>query len=416
MATAQAVQQVVQPKVGPKGPTWTVLYLFAGKDREADLGASLTSALQELNSKTKSAMTITTENVDILRGGASHDLLDSRTRERLLIDISGGMYDLVLAAPPCRTFSRALFSDHSWPQPLRDFVHPRGYEGLCPADQKKIEGDNCLVDFALQALRTAGENSIMGWLEFPEDLGECKIGVPASIWQLPAARSLAKLGFRRCAIHQCHFAEVDYAKPTGFLTNVEALLKDPDVHVGWPTFKRHDSNGKGRTYTGPLPPKCKHGNVHAPLIGKDASGSWRTSDTAAYPAQMCQRLARHFIAQLGQRPPGQITYASPSGGASHAGIDGASLCVPFDLLPSESSKLVEYITAALDGKTTGSVALGLHGRFGEVKIGEGQTRGPPRRSTATAKAGTRMSPVGCLARCLGRSVASAPTLAGRRLQ
>ena len=266
------------------------------------------------------------------------------------------------------------------PPPLRDYVHPRGFEGLAPADSKKIEGDNSLVDFALKALRTAGENSIMAWLEFPEDLGECKMGVPASIWQLPEARSLAKIGFRRCAMHQCHFADVDYAKPTGFLTNVEAILQDPDVHVGWPTFKRHDSNGRGRTYVGPLPPKCKHGNVHKPLIGKDPSGCWRTSETAAYPAQMCQRLAKSFISQLSKRPPGQITNASPSDGASHAGIDGASTCVHFDLLPSEASRLMEYIAAALNGKTSGSAPLGLHGRVANVGIGEGQTRElPPER-------------------------------------
>ena len=120
------------------------------------------------------------------------------------------------------------------------------------------------------------------WLEFPEDLGECKHGIPASIWHFKSMTNLTEQGFRRCAIMQCHLAAVSYKKPTGFIANMPELFQNPEVHVGWPTFADHDETGRDRRYLGPLPAKCKHDNIHVPLIGKDATGAFRTTATAAY--------------------------------------------------------------------------------------------------------------------------------------
>ena len=70
-------------------------------------------------------------------------------------EIKSGRYDLVLAAPPCSTFSRALFSDLSFPFPLRDFKHPRGFHHLAGSDLVKIQETNTLIDFTIEALRAA---------------------------------------------------------------------------------------------------------------------------------------------------------------------------------------------------------------------------------------------------------------------
>ena len=68
----------------------------------------------------------------------------------------------------------------------------------------------------------------LGFLEFPEDLGECKHGIPASIWQFPAARQLSEVSFRRGAIFQCHWADITHKKPTGLLSNIDDLCHDPE--------------------------------------------------------------------------------------------------------------------------------------------------------------------------------------------
>ena len=58
-----------------------------------------------------------------------------------------------------------------------------------------------------------------GFLEFPEDLGQCKFGMPASIWEAVRARELPE-SYLRVAICQCYLADVDYSKPTGLLSFV----------------------------------------------------------------------------------------------------------------------------------------------------------------------------------------------------
>ena len=82
-----------------------VLYLFAGKKRRCDMGSAL-----RREAKRQGAI-VQIKEVDVLRQGARGDLLGRTIQKRILDQIRGGLYDMVIASPPCSSFSRARHSD-----------------------------------------------------------------------------------------------------------------------------------------------------------------------------------------------------------------------------------------------------------------------------------------------------------------
>ena len=154
------------------------------------------------------------------------------------------------------------------------------------------------MKFTIDCIQAACEATCTVWLEFPEDLGSSQAGDPASLWQLEACQNLRTMGAQRGAIFQCEWAQLDYMKPTGILTNSTHLIDDPRFHKGWPTFKQSPGS-TWRVYTGPLPtPKssltCKHGH-HPPLRGRTAEKAWKMSATAAYPPELCHAMAAGLL-------------------------------------------------------------------------------------------------------------------------
>ena len=61
---------------------------------------------------------------DILRN-RRHDLTKATLKRTILTQIEKGMFDFIMASPPCGTFSRARKRD-SGPPPLRSEGFPRG--------------------------------------------------------------------------------------------------------------------------------------------------------------------------------------------------------------------------------------------------------------------------------------------------
>jgi hypothetical protein len=195
-----------------------VLYLFSGAERKAVLGNCIVKDMSRVSWKTGFECEVLVSSIDILRGGAKGDLLVEHRRLEILASILEGRYDLVLAAPPCNTFSRALHHDTLGPAPLRDRQAPWGKPGLSGFAEKKTSDANCLLAFSLAALQAAAKCSskkVGAWLEFPEDLGDAAHGEPASLWQLPEALALSSLGLVRGAIYQCEWSEADYSNPPG---------------------------------------------------------------------------------------------------------------------------------------------------------------------------------------------------------
>ena len=160
--------------------------------------------------------------------------------------IAAGRWHIVVASPPCNTFSRALFHDAAGPRPLRSRSHSRGKPDLHGADLQKVGGANALCEFSIGALAAQVKRSGLALLEFPEDLGDAPMGRPASLWQWETMRALADLGLTRGATHQCEWAPVDYSKPTGLITNVHSLISNENFHIGWPIFKPANDEGSGK--------------------------------------------------------------------------------------------------------------------------------------------------------------------------
>ena len=161
-----------------------VLYLFAGRARKADFTEQITRILKE-----RQCVAIVHE-VDLLQD-QSHDLLDDKTWQHWLSRIKSGEFGMIIAAPPCHSFSRAR---HHWrrspgPRPLRNSLHPFGFPWLSGRNRAVVSENNTLVQRALEACRAATGCNFLWLLEHPEQLGECEGEVPASIWDWPMTRA-----------------------------------------------------------------------------------------------------------------------------------------------------------------------------------------------------------------------------------
>ena len=189
--------------------------------------------------------------------------------------------DVVLAAPPCNTHSRALWANPNGPKPVRNLSYPRGFAWLSGSDKSRCELADLLVDRSLDVMEWATSiiSNVLWLVEHPEDLGRTRKGDdPASLWQLKRVRDLHVGDVFTGAMYQCKF-EAPTSKPTRWMDNITAFKRH--LHLGWPVFDKH------RAYQGPLPASCGHAQ-HAPLIGLNQQGLFATSKAAAYPPLLCK--------------------------------------------------------------------------------------------------------------------------------
>ena len=143
---------------------------------------------------------------------------------------------MVIASPPCNTWSRATLNPSSGPRPLRSSTHLWGFPWLSGPRKSKLEDANALMRITLDALVLAADLNIPFILEHPEDLGRYHTGdTPASIWRLPEVFDLAiKADATRWALHQRSYG-TPYAKPTGILASFR--LDDNFGVIGWPVMR-----------------------------------------------------------------------------------------------------------------------------------------------------------------------------------
>ena len=233
--------------------TFYFLYLFAGPERRSSVASFLQQWIFQAGFTEVAA-----EELDIIRNSAD-DLLDSDKQVSIITAVGQGDFHAVLTSPACNTFSRAVWSDEVSPHPLRDYNHPWGFPWLGRKDREKCEQANAMVTFSLAVLEAVLAANHRGLdvgaaMEHPEDLGQTVRGRPASIWQLPRTRALAKGGFFTFAFYQCSFG-AELAKPTRLLTNIPGL--QGGWKAGWPSF-----DGTG-WYLGPLQLPCGH---HHPAV------------------------------------------------------------------------------------------------------------------------------------------------------
>ncbi len=101
--------------------TYNVLYLYAGAERKSSIRTEAEVLCKDL------PLTIVVTEWDLLQGG---DLLDNTTWEVLEGQLEDGLFDAILASPPCETHTRSLFSGRPGPPPLRSADFPDGFPWL----------------------------------------------------------------------------------------------------------------------------------------------------------------------------------------------------------------------------------------------------------------------------------------------
>ena len=161
------------------------LRCLSGKRRVGDLRECLAASLKS------SKATLVMREIDAVRGKKNQNLLSAKLQNALMAEVVAEKFDLVVASPPCSTFSRARSASVSGPPPLQSRLHPRGFPWLSKLARAQVASSNRLVDFTIKLLEAQVANGPkhMVVLEHPEDLGRRQNGAaPASIWQWPVWR------------------------------------------------------------------------------------------------------------------------------------------------------------------------------------------------------------------------------------
>ena len=269
-------------------PRWRVLYLFAGPERHADIRFYL----QNLAAKTGAVLEM--HEWDILRD-PSHDLTSDHNWQTVLDKIKSGYFQFIVAAPPCNTFSRARHNRrHLGPKPLRSLDYVRGFPWLKDADKSKIQQANLLVERTFEACLTGHLVDTAFLVEHPEQLGIAGGLIPASIWDWPEFSSLTEAtSLMQGALFQCI-----WGAPTSKPTRLATTARDSEeLHKLLAFQGPHKLDPEGH-YRGPLPQHCPHRQHEQKLIGKSEDGSWKTSPSAAYPAPLCEQIAKVIAAHI----------------------------------------------------------------------------------------------------------------------
>lgn len=273
-----------------------ILYLFSGQRRKTSVAVILQKKAAE------AGITVEIEEVDIAVRPAD-DLSVEKVQQYYLERIARGEYHVVIATPPCSTWSRVRGANCRGPPMVRSRGYPWGFPWVADRFKKDIELGNILIRFTIKVVAVLVDTKqwyVLLLAEHPEDLGtiyreeDGSRLEPASIWQLPDLRRWvdedAGLGLFTLVFGQCCFG-ANYRKPTRLLTNIPSLKAWGPC--GWPTF---DDDG---AYTGPLGYNCKC-KPTTTLAKSKTDKDFRTSGTSAYPEAMDAGLA---VAILAAAPP-----------------------------------------------------------------------------------------------------------------
>lgn len=270
------------------------LILFAGPGERADRLAAFLAAVG-----------FDTTEVDIKIGGSAHDVARPDVRELILVLARAGRFDLVIAAPPCQSFS-VLHRPR-----LRTSAHPEGLPLVPPEWARYVRKHNLIAAFAFEVVAAVVSAGGEALVENPAARSGPPVGVAAaawarfsdhgSLWHTAAAQAMMHPGpgSAEAALTAFTLAQCAYDAP----------------HQKWTTLAV--SAGLREAATGVAERTCAHGmGRHAStLIGREADGSSRATSAAAYPrgvnALIAALCAVGFAAKRGKptRSPPSITGA-----------------------------------------------------------------------------------------------------------
>ena len=134
------------------------LYLFAGAPRKS----SIADAFRALSKSSYGSIDFEFVEIDITRNPQEHDLKNPELRSGFLDDIARGIYDLVIASPPCNTWSRAVWANNRGPHPIRSDRYPLGFPWLEKHDRAKAEDSNILAFFAIASMKSVSCANLSG--------------------------------------------------------------------------------------------------------------------------------------------------------------------------------------------------------------------------------------------------------------
>ena len=129
------------------------------------------------------------------------------------------MYDVLIAAPPCDQFSRALFSNGAGPRPIRNAAYPRGLPWNTVRDRARANISNLVHDRTWMAIEAAVPAGTGFLLEFPEFLGVNRRGTPATLWNDDALERKQSLKATSVAHYTCWWGP-DRRNPIRAMSNV----------------------------------------------------------------------------------------------------------------------------------------------------------------------------------------------------
>ena len=97
------------------------MYLYAGPERRADLIGCLSFPITAFNldDSFDFRVHLSSTEVDVLRGGAAHDLLRAEVRGQFMWQLGRSM-GLLITAPSCNTHTRVRHSSSDGPRSVRD--------------------------------------------------------------------------------------------------------------------------------------------------------------------------------------------------------------------------------------------------------------------------------------------------------
>ena len=221
-----------------------------------------------------------------------------RTGDQKLVDLENVLGDFIIEAISCAASSQAVLL-LAFPEDLRkarlgtpaslwrDPTMLQLAETDLPAGGSSWRKQTYVIgDFVMDTVKAAASSRVLVLLAFPEDLGKARLGSPASLWRRPAILQLAQVGLTRAALFHKNLSGDGPLKPTGILSNAEAVLELSALVHGWPSF---DDKGK---YTGPLPDGSRDA---APLIGKEAGVNMDTDAAVRDAPSVCMKLAAALL-------------------------------------------------------------------------------------------------------------------------
>lgn len=240
-----------------------------------------------------------------LVNGAEQDLANDHIWQGIMSDIKNGVYDALLAGPPCNTFTNARRWDDAGPKPLRGPSGDEryGYSFLGPSDKEKVKLGTLLAVRTTEASTEFHEQRKPFIVEQPRWKQD---GTSVSMYNLDEFQQLLELvGVECIELDQCEFGA-----PTTKPTTLIAYLINPPM-------LQSSCNHSKQLWIKPSTGE-KVWSPHPPLQGKEwyiQGAQWNrsmlltpqqirekfknmpylTSAAQAYPADLNNKLAHALI-------------------------------------------------------------------------------------------------------------------------